>query len=174
MARLSDFEHCGSGWSIKKFTRLETKINISNPLGVASCGDCDHFLHLNLAKKHALLQARYGMHVDNKCLVWGVYAGIYHLTNPEADLDEITTDQLSKFIEENQIKNDFSMFPTWPVNVWYERADPGMKMFDICEEVNDWSFDFYTVRGAYQQVDMIKGRVSTRVPRTAKPHQIWG
>ena len=145
----------------KNFICLETTINVSNLLRVASCGDSDHFVPLNLAKKHALLQVRYGIHVDNKCFQWGVFAGIYHLANPEVDLDEITTDELSKFIQDNQIKYDFSIFPIWPLNVWYERSHPGMRVFDICEEVNDWSFNFYNVPGTYQQVRQVINKFST-------------
>ena len=145
------FEHRGSGWRIEKFTRLELTINVANPLRVAACGDDDHSLPLNLAKKHALLQVKYGGHKDDMCFKWALYAGIYHMSNPNADISDINTDDLHNFIENNKIKVDLSMFPIWPLNVWYGRSHPGMRIFDVCEEVNDFSLNFYTVSGSYRE-----------------------
>ena len=81
--RCDNFEHRGSGWRIRTFTRLEICINVSNPLRVAACGDNEHVLPLNLAKKHALLQVKYGDHKGIDCFIWTVYAAVYYMCHKQ-------------------------------------------------------------------------------------------
>ena len=148
-----NFEHRGSGWRLKTFVRLELVINISNPLRVAGCTNNEHILPLNLAKKHALLQVTYGTNYsDNHCFKWAVYAALYSLENPEFQSNEITVDVLLTFIAQKKEKGediDFTMFDTWPISVWYDRAHPDMGLFYKFELKNDISVNIYTVSGVF-------------------------
>ena len=106
---LDDFEHEGSGWRLKTYSRLDIIITVINPLRVSSCHGNEHMLPLNLAKKHALLQVEYDPEQkDNHCFIWAVYASLYAASKPDVK-EKVDIKTLSDFIESNEMCLDFSM-----------------------------------------------------------------
>ena len=148
---IDDFEHRGSGFRLKTFSQLELVINISNPMRCAACNSNEHLLPLHLARKHALVQVAYSdkQDNDNHCFEWSVYAAIYTMFHPAA-CESVSTSTLKSFVSQHRLQIDFSMFK-WPVNVWYERSHPEMKMFKTFEDRNDISLNIYTVNGCYRR-----------------------
>ena len=67
-----------------------------------------------------------------------------------AACESVSTSTLKSFVSQHRLQIDFSMFK-WPVNVWYERSHPEMKMFKTFEDRNDISLNIYTVNGCYRR-----------------------
>ena len=158
-----EFEHEGSGWRLKTYSRLEIIINVGNPLRVGSCCKNEHLLPLNLAKKHALLQVVYKDELhDFHCFKWSIYSAIYSWFHPLVG-PNIDIEVLQSFMVNNGISIDFSMIKEWPVSVFYDRAHPEMNVFRKFEEINGISLNMYTVDGCYVDKQSVHGNMDKSI-----------